>query len=116
VRTRVCRSDYDRGGNRDLPPPLFSPNTFKGEATALGGQWAAGADPAASKKTAAGTLSRRLQNAAKNWVDFRGLLRTPVESTSSGKHRRVNALASEVARHQQVTKTADFSFNSRRLH
>ena len=38
-----------------------------------------------------------------------------MESTSSGKHRRINALASEVARHQQVTKTADFRFNSRRL-
>ena len=39
-----------------------------------------------------------------------------MESTGSGKHRRINALASEVARHQQVTKTADFEFNSRRLH
>lgn len=39
-----------------------------------------------------------------------------MESTSSRKHRRINALASEVARHQQVTETADFKFNSRRLH
>ena len=39
-----------------------------------------------------------------------------MESTSSGKHRRINALASEVARHQQVRKSADFNFNSRRLH
>jgi len=39
-----------------------------------------------------------------------------VETTSSGKRRRINALASEVARHQQVTKTADLDFNSRRLH
>jgi hypothetical protein len=39
-----------------------------------------------------------------------------VESTSSGKHHRINALASEVARHQQFKKSADFQFNSRRLH
>lgn len=39
-----------------------------------------------------------------------------MESTSSGKCRRINALASEVARHQQVTKTADYRFNSRRRH
>lgn len=37
-------------------------------------------------------------------------------TTSSGKHCCINALASEVARHQQFRKFADFKFNSRRLH
>jgi hypothetical protein len=39
-----------------------------------------------------------------------------VEPTSGDNRRRVNALASEVARHQQFKDSADFSFNSRRLH
>ncbi len=39
-----------------------------------------------------------------------------MEPTSSGKHRCINALASEVARHQQFRKAADFKCNSRRLH
>ena len=65
---------------------------------------------------AAGMVSRRLHNASKNSGDLRVFPRTWVESTSSGKCRCINALASEVARHQQVTKTADIRFNSRRLH
>ena len=36
-----------------------------------------------------------------------------MESTSGGKRRRINALASEVARHQQFRKTANLRFNSR---
>ena len=35
---------------------------------------------------AAGIMSRRLHNASKNWVDPRGVLRTPVEITGSCKH------------------------------
>lgn len=69
-------------------------------------------------RTAAGIMlndSRRLQNASTNRVDLGAFLGTRVESTSSGKHGRINALASEVARHQQIPKTADFNFNSRRL-
>jgi hypothetical protein len=38
-----------------------------------------------------------------------------VETTSGGKRHRINELASEVARHQQVAKSADFEFDSRRL-
>jgi hypothetical protein len=39
-----------------------------------------------------------------------------VETTTGGNHRRVNALAPEVARHQEVPKRATFEFDSRRLH
>ena len=39
-----------------------------------------------------------------------------METTSGAKRRRLNELASEVARHQQVRKSADFVFDSRRLH
>jgi hypothetical protein len=39
-----------------------------------------------------------------------------VETTSGSKRCRINELASEVAHHQQVRKTGQFSFDSRRLH
>ena len=39
-----------------------------------------------------------------------------METTNRRKRHRLNALASEVARHQQVRNSADFRFNSRRLH
>jgi hypothetical protein len=35
-----------------------------------------------------------------------------VEATSGGKDHRINALASEIVRHQQVRKSADLGFNS----
>jgi hypothetical protein len=63
-----------------------------------------------------GNLSRRLQHASKNWGDFGSFPRTGVKSTAASKHRYINALASEVARHQQVRKSADAGFNARRLH
>jgi hypothetical protein len=39
-----------------------------------------------------------------------------VENRNDDKCRDLNALAPEVARHQQVDDCADFAFNSRRLH
>ena len=39
-----------------------------------------------------------------------------MNSANGGNCRRQNALAPEVARHQQVTDLALFAFNSRRLH
>lgn len=39
-----------------------------------------------------------------------------VESTGGRNFYRFNALASEVARHQQVKKSLTLGFNSRRLH
>lgn len=68
------------------------------------------------KRPAAGTLSRRLQYPSKNRVDFSGFARTSVESADAGNCRRLNALAPEVARHQQVDDRATFAFDSRRLH
>jgi hypothetical protein len=65
---------------------------------------------------AAGTSSRRLLYPSKNRVDFSGSARTAVESRNVGNYRRLNALAPEVARHQQVDDRADFAFDSRRLH
>jgi len=40
----------------------------------------------------------------------------PVDSAAGRKWPPLNALGSEVARHQLVTDFADFAFNSRRLH
>ena len=39
-----------------------------------------------------------------------------METTRGTKRRRLNELASEVARHHQVRKPRQFSFDSRRLH
>ncbi len=39
-----------------------------------------------------------------------------METTNGAKHRCLNELAPEVARHQKVTDRAIFEFNSRRLH
>lgn len=53
-------------------------------------------------------MSRRLQNASTNRVDFRGFLRTSVETTSGAKRSRLYELAPEVVRHQKVKKRATF--------
>ena len=62
------------GGGKPFPPPL--------------------------DEMAAGIVSRRLHNASKHWVDFRGFLRTPVETATDDKRRCINELASEAVRHQ----------------
>ena len=66
--------------------------------------------------SAAGAPSRRLRYPSRNRVDSCRSPRTPVESRDGGKCCGLNALAPEVARHQQVDDCADFAFNSRRLH
>jgi serine/threonine protein kinase len=42
---------------------------------------------AAIVRTRMGKVSRGLQNASKNWDDFRGLVRTGVETMGACKHR-----------------------------
>jgi hypothetical protein len=65
--------------------------------------------------SAAGTPSRRLQYPSKDHVDFSRLPGTAVEGIAAGNCCRLNALAPEVARHQQVDDRAEFAFDSRRF-
>ena len=73
-------------------------------------QWRRREQPIAQ---AAGPLPRRLQCPSTIRVDFGCVPRTPVHSANGGNCRRQNALAPEVARHQQVSDHADFAFKSR---
>ena len=66
-------------------------------------------------QSAAGALSRRLQNASTNWVDFRGSPRKSVHSRAA-RSAVTNALTTEVARHQRLENPLISNFNSRRLH
>ena len=60
--------------------------------------------------------SRRLQNASWNQVELRGLWGRQWRRRAAPSARRLNELAPEVARHQQVSKSRFFEFDSRRLH
>src|SRR5262249_1064801 len=61
-------------------------------------------------------VSRRLRYFSRNQVENRGLVGTSVEATTGGKYRRVNEFAPGVACHQEISNSANFRFDSRRLH
>jgi len=51
---------------------------------------------------AAGTVSRRLQNASTNQVDFRRMKETSADSRNGSKRQRVNGLRPQLAHRQRV--------------
>ena len=68
----------------------------------------------AAAKASGGTTAPPLQNPSKIWIDFGCVPRTPVNSANRSNCRRQNALAPEVARHQQVRVISKLSGVRRR--